>query len=133
MLTNTSHFSPGRVLIEREVIFHLLDDHESQPFAQADTGEYVQAPNPAQPLRGTNTLVPCPQTPKEAQSHRPKETVPVHQQIFKGPSRREAGKKKITYQKGCKNIITMFSTTLPIWPNLTRCNGRKVGFLRRQS
>lgn len=44
---------------------------------------------------------------------------------------RKKEKKKIHALKGCKNIITMLWTTLHLWYNLTRCNGRKVFFLEQ--
>lgn len=130
MLTNTSCGSPRHVLVEWEVTFHLQDDGETRPFVQADAdrGEHVQDLNRAQPLRGgkrCGTLSPNSQ----------RDTVPVPHRDFPSRSadlqetKQERGRKKrFAHQKGCKNVITMLQITLPIWCNLTRCNGRKVGF-----
>lgn len=126
MLTNTLCFSPTHIPVERKVIFHFQHAHEPREHVHADTKHMWTRPKPSPLLVGCKyfgTLF-----PNSWRGIVPefKDTFPVDQQIFKGPSSREAEKKKITYQKGCKNIMTIFETTSPVGHNLTRCNGRKV-------
>ena len=67
MLTNTSHFSPRHILVERKVSFHLQDDCETRLFVQADTGHMWTGTGPkpsSSPCRGQTLWYPVPKLPK---------------------------------------------------------------------
>jgi len=135
MLTNTSHFSPRHILVEREVIFHLQDERETRLFVQADDTGHMwigTGPKPSSSpySKHFGTLSPNSQ----------REIVPSSQREFPCPSadpqvtKEERRRKKDSLLKnGAKILLLCFGQLHPfgiIWLDVT---AERCGFLTKQS